>query len=461
MLISTRIDPVPGEAAGRYDANGHDAKTGHSGAQPSDAQPSDAKPSGSNDGPRERRAGFGLDLLNLWVANIQTGFGPFVAVYLTSRGWTQTAIGLALSLGTLTAMASQLPAGALVDAIRSKGRVAALSIAAFALSALLFAVYPVPLSVYSAEILHGFSSCTLGPAIAALSLAIAGHAGLGRRLGRNARFASIGNGIGAALMGAAGYYISERSVFFLTAALTLPAIFALRQLGRVELPMRTQKDLKLKHKLREVGQILADRRLLVFASCAALFTLSDAAVLPIVGGALTKRAGAEASLLIAACIVLPQIVVAAVSPWMGSLAETHGRRIVLALGFATLPIRALLFAVVTDPTLVVAVQILNGVASAAFLIMVPLVTADIAGRSGHFNLALGFVGFTIGIGGMSSTTLAGWVADHYSEAATFVFLAAVGLVATLLVWFALPETNPEVAEHGTAHKRKKRARLKE
>ena len=456
MLTSTRIDPVPGGAGGRHDANGHDAKTSHSGATPLGANSS-----GANTGAQERRAGFGLDLLNLWVANIQTGFGPFVAVYLTSRGWTQTAIGLALSLGTLTAMASQLPAGALVDAIRSKGRVAALSIAAFALSALLFAVYPVPLSVYSAEILHGFSSCTLGPAIAALSLAIAGHAGLGRRLGRNARFASIGNGIGAALMGAAGYYISERSVFFLTAALTLPAIFALRRLGHVELPVRAQKDLKLKHKLREIGQILADRRLLIFAGCAALFTLSDAAVLPIVGGALTKRAGAEASLLIAACIVLPQIVVAAVSPWMGSLAETHGRRIVLALGFATLPVRALLFAVVTDPTLVVAVQILNGVASAAFLIMVPLVTADIAGRSGHFNLALGFVGFTIGIGGMSSTTLAGWVADHYGEAATFVFLAAVGLVATLLVWFALPETNPRIAEHSTVHERKKRARPKE
>ena len=127
---------------------------------------------------------------------------------------------------------------------------------------------------------------------------------------------------------------------------------------------------------------------------------------------------------------------------MGGLAETRGRRAVLLIGFCTLPIRALLFAVVTDPFLVVAVQILNGIASAAFLIMVPLVTSDIAGRSGHFNLALGFVGFMIGIGGMSSTTLAGLVADSYGDAATFVFLAAVGLAATIMVWFAMPETLP-------------------
>ena len=57
-------------------------------------------------------AGSGLDWFNFFVANIQTGFGPFIAVYLTTQGWTQTQIGLALSVGTLAAMASQLPAGA-------------------------------------------------------------------------------------------------------------------------------------------------------------------------------------------------------------------------------------------------------------------------------------------------------------------------------------------------------------
>src|SRR5262249_58057512 len=93
--------------------------------------PSPAAPGPSAPSPAAVR---GLDLLNLWVANIQTGFGPFVAVYLTTRGWTETAIGFALSLGTLTAMASQLPAGALVDAVRSKATVGFFSIAAFRLS---------------------------------------------------------------------------------------------------------------------------------------------------------------------------------------------------------------------------------------------------------------------------------------------------------------------------------------
>ncbi|MEA3149320.1 MAG: hypothetical protein QOD56_259, partial [Gammaproteobacteria bacterium] len=65
--------------------------------------------------PPPAAAGRGLDWFNLFVANIQTGFGPFIAVYLSSQSWTQTSIGLALSIGTVSSMASQVPAGALVD----------------------------------------------------------------------------------------------------------------------------------------------------------------------------------------------------------------------------------------------------------------------------------------------------------------------------------------------------------
>jgi MFS family permease len=386
-----------------------------------------------------------LDWLNLFVANIQTGFGPFVAVYLTTQGWTQTAIGFALSLGTVTALVSQIPAGALVDAMQSKGRVAVFSILVFTTSALLFALWPAPLSVYLAEVLHGLSSCTLGPAIAAMSLLIAGQSAFARRLGRNARFASIGNGIGAALMGACGYYVSERAVFFLTAALTLPALAALVPLS--DLRQRKERRERVAPIRREpLRRILADRRLIVFAICALLFTLANAAMLPLAAGALTKRAGSESSLLIAACIVLPQLMVAVLSPSLGALAESHGRRTVLLLGFCALPLRGVLFAAVTDPLLVVAVQVLDGLAAACFGVMVPLLASDIASRSGRFTVSLGFIGAAIGIGGTLSTTLAGWIADRFGDPAAFLGLAAVGGAATLLVWGAMPETKPAATE---------------
>ena len=395
--------------------------------------------------PALRSAGHGLDGLNLFVANIQTGFGPFIAVFLTSQGWTQTAVGLALSIGTVTAMASQVPAGAVVDAIRRKSLVALASVLAFAASALMFAVSPTPLSVYLAEILHGFSSCTLGPAIAALSLVIAGSASMGARLGRNARFASIGNGVGALLMGGCGYYLPEQFVFYLTAVLTLPALAALVPLARFEARAPAPAPAAPGRRAREWGAIrrlLADRRLLMFAVTAALFTLANAALLPLASTALTKRATGEANLFIAACIVFPQILVALLSPSVGKLADRRGRRLVVMIAFAALALRAALLGVLGSPLLIVAVQALDGVAGACFGVMVPLVTSDIAGRSGHFNLCLGLVGFAIGIGATVSTTLAGWVADRFGDASAFLGFAALAALGLGLAAAALPETRP-------------------
>ena len=59
-----------------------------------------------------------------------------------------------------------------------------------------------------------------------LQLVLAWLAGahISRRLGRNARFASIGSGLAAAGMGACGYFLSSRSVFLVTLLLTIPTI---------------------------------------------------------------------------------------------------------------------------------------------------------------------------------------------------------------------------------------------
>ena len=389
------------------------------------------------------RASGGLDWFNLFVANIQTGFGPFIAVYLSSQSWTQTSIGLALSIGTVSSMVSQVPAGAIVDLMPNKTRVAAFSVVIFTISALMFAIHPIALFVYLAEILHGISSCTLGPAIAAMSLVIAGRFGMGVRLGRNARYSAIGNGMGAALMGACGQYVSERAVFFLTAALTLPALFTLLPLRRAAvahdelLPARRAPGAARLNYWR----VLADRRLLIFCACAMLFTFANAPMLMLISGTLTAR-GTNPSLLIAACIVLPQIIVAFASPAVGRFAERYGRRIVLMVGFSMLPLRCLCFAATQNPTLLVAVQVFDGVAGACFGIMVPLIVSDVAGRSGHFNLSLGAVGFGIGIGGTLSTPAAGWLADHFGTRMAFFALLAVGVLALLLVALVMPETRP-------------------
>ncbi len=120
-------------------------------------------------------------------------------------------------------------------------------------------------------------------------------------------------------------------------------------------------------------------------------------------------------MLIAACIIVPQAIVALTSPSVGRKAQQWGRRPLLLLGFAALTIRGVLFATVSDPYLLVAVQVFDGITAAVFSVMIPLIVADVAFGSGHFSLAQGIVGTATGIGASLSTVLAGYVSDKFGS----------------------------------------------
>lgn len=390
------------------------------------------------------RSGRGLDWLNFFMANVQTGFGPFVSVYLTAKAWTELEIGIALSLGTLVAIVMQVPAGALVDATPNKRRAAALALAAIALSALLLAAWPVTLPVLFSKLLHGFASCVLGPSIAAISLALVGSHGLGERLGRNARFAAIGSGAAAGLLGAAGTWLSGASVFWLTAALCLPSLIALAAIRPADLhPPAPAATARERGVARGLGLLARDRAVVVFALCCTLFTLSNAAMLPLAGTQVTRNAGDEANLIIAGCIIAPQLVMALIAPWIGRLAERRGRRVALLIGFSALPVRGALLAVVEDPAWLLLVQALDGISAAGLGVMLPLLAADATRGSNRFNLCLGVFGLAIGIGATLSTTLAGLAAEWFGVGTAFMLLAATGLASVMAVWVAMPETRPE------------------
>src|ERR1700757_717739 len=70
--------------------------------------------------PASARSRRGLDWMNFFIADVQTGFGSFVAVYLAQLNWSPAQIGVALSVGGIAGMLSQIPGGALADAVTWK-----------------------------------------------------------------------------------------------------------------------------------------------------------------------------------------------------------------------------------------------------------------------------------------------------------------------------------------------------
>ncbi len=391
----------------------------------------------------------GLDWFVFFVADVQTGFGPFVSVYLTAQHWTQFDIGLVLSAAGVISLLGQMPGGAVVDAARSERFVAGIAIVAICISALSYVAVPIFPIVLTGSILHALASCVLGPAIAAVSLGLVGHHAIGARLGRNARFASVGNGLAAAVMGAVGYLIAPRGVFIVTVLLLIPALLALRAIAATEIDPEYAHGAKPRRRNKppiRIGEVIRNRPLLIFAGCLLLFHLANSAMLPLVGSVVTMQSSRWATVLIAACIVTPQLVVAALSPWVGSHADSWGRRRLLLIGFAALPIRGLLFAFVSNPVLLVVVQLLDGVTAAVLAVMVPLVVADATRGSGHFNLGQGVIGTATGIGASLSATFAGYMTDRFGSGEAFAALAVTATVGLAVLWLSMPETKPEEDE---------------
>jgi MFS family permease len=398
----------------------------------------------------------GLNALNFFIAAVQAGFGPFVAVWLTRQGWSQTDVGLALSIGSGAALIGQLPGGWLVDAVHQKRPAMTVALAAIAVAALLLAFMPMRWPVSIAEALDALAACVVTPSIAAITLRLCGHADYGQRLGVNARYASLGAAASAALLGVCAWYLSERAVFITTAALILPALAALYSI-RAEDEAEGEAHPALLHprerRRRAIRplQIFRVPALHIFAICAVLFHLANAAMLPLALNELAKRTQ-TAGLVVSAAIIVPQMIVAAVSPWAGRMAQTLGRRPVLLTGFAALPIRGLLFALLVwvGPAglPLVAIQVLDGVSASVFGLTLPLIAADATRRTGYLNLAIGSLGLAAGIGATISTTLAGVVTDAFGAPVAFIGLAAAGAAAWLGILLAMPETRPE--EHRRA-----------
>ena len=396
-----------------------------------------------------RHSVYGLDGLNFLTASMQAGFGSFVVIQLVANHWPADAIGFALTISTVSSLVSQVPAGAFIDSIDDKRRAVRLGVTGIGVAALLLGLTSAKPVVYLAQALQGLGSSLIAPGIAAISLALAGEAAFSERLGRNARFASIGNGLTAGVMGLAGSYFAPASIFFVAAVLTVPTLLSLSLVGLERAnsgagPTKKQGQKQDDHKLtwKAVQVLFLDRRLLIFASCVVLFFAASAAIPAGVAAQVMKRRPEMATLIVAATTLLPQAIVAIISPWIGRTAQRSGRRPMLLLGWGLLPPQAVLYATLPGPYTLLICQGLNGISGAVFGVMMTLVAADLTRGTGRFNLTLGALGVAISIGASLSTLFAGVTVAAFGGKMAYFGLALVGLCGLLLLWIAMPETRP-------------------
>jgi MFS family permease len=384
-----------------------------------------------------------LEWLNFFLADVQTGLGPFVAAYLASSGWNPASVGYALTFGGLVTVAMQTPAGAIVDAARRKRLLVIASLGVLVCGAFLLMAHPTVLSVYAAQFLIGGAAPFMLPTVTAITLGIVGAQAFDRQFGKNQAFNSAGNVFIALVIAYMSYKFGYRSIFVIAAILAIPAVISVLGIDNQEIDYaraRGGKQDSKTVKAEGLSALLKDRVLLVFLGAAFLFHLSNAAMLPQLGEMLSKGNPKAAAPFTSACIIVTQLVIAISAAWVGTRAGTRGRKPLLLLGFGVLPLRGVLYTLTHATGALIAIQTLDGVANAIFGIVSILVIKDRTEGTGRFNLAAGALATMVGIGAALSTTIGGILIQRVNYSVSFLGLAAIAMAALCLLWFAVPET---------------------
>jgi predicted MFS family arabinose efflux permease len=387
---------------------------------------------------------LGLDWLNFLLADVQTGVGPFLAIYLAGYKWDEERVGLALMVGGIAGILTQTPAGALVDFLRSKRGLVGVAVTALAAGALLIALFPSFWPVMGAQVLIGGTSSVFLPAICAMSLGIVGRAAFDTRQGRNQTFNSAGNVVAAVSMGLLGYFVSNRSIFFFVAVFAVPTLLVLLLIRPTEIDYEVARgatDGEKGGKAESIRVLFHDHPLVVFLVCAVMFHFANAAMLPLLGEMLAKGHGRSSMMFMSACVVTTQFVITLIAAWSGREAGTWGRKPLLLIAFGVLPIRGVLYTLTSNTDWLVAIQIMDGVGAGIFGVVSVLVIADLTRGTGRFNLTLGAITTAVGIVAALSQVIAGSIVHHVGFRAGFLFLAGVASAAFAILYFFMPETH--------------------
>lgn len=393
----------------------------------------------------KRRSLLSLDWVNFFLADVETGVGPFMATYFVSaRHWNPAQVGLVLAAQKIASVLAQTPAGSAIDQSNRKNWLMAAAAVVIGLGAFLIAVLKsVPGQVLN-QVVVGVATAVATPLIAAISLGIVGRQALGRRMGRNESFNHLGNLLTASLAGYLGYAAGLEWIFYVCGALGAVCAATALLIRSSDIDDNVAREAPDDHATHPSAasfrEVLSKPLVLPFAAAVVAFHIANAAMLPLVGQELPGQKGHSSSVYMSACIVLAQLVMIPVSFFSGRLADHIGRKPILLVGFAALVLRGLLFSLSRSPNYLVGVEALDGLGTGVSGVLTVLIISDLARGTSRFNFLQGVMQACLGIGSFLGNLLGGFSAKAFGFPATFIGLSCVALAGGLLFALKMPET---------------------
>lgn len=395
------------------------------------------------------RVRWGLDALNFFLADVQTGLGPYLAIYLLAdrgpaQGWNPETIGFVITISGIAGIVANTPAGAVIDRTRRKRAVIIVAALAVTASCLTLPFIGSFLAVAATQSMAGAAAAVFPPALAALALGIYGRKQMARRIGRNEAFNHGGNAVAAGLAAGSALLFGPVVVFWILAGFAALSIASTLMIPASAIDHEVARGLDEEQAGKQPSgfhALLSNRKLLMFAVLVATFHLANAAMLPSVGQELTVMMGKEnATSLISACIIAAQCVMVPVAGVVGARTGRWGRKPIFLVAFGVLAIRGVLYTLWNNPFWLVGVQLLDGIGAGIYGALFPIVVADLTRGTGRFNVSQGATATAQGIGAALSATLAGFVIVRFGFSAAFLALGGIAALGFVGYWFLMPET---------------------
>jgi len=380
--------------------------------------------------------------LNFFMADMQSGIGPFVGVFLLEHGWASGLIGTALTIGNIAGVLITTPFGAVIDASPHKRLWVIVPGIGVVMGSSIILISQNFWAVAASQVATSIAGAAIVPAVTGITLGIVKQKGFNRQNGRNQAFNHAGNLVGAAISGLLGWKFGYFYVFLLAALFGVAAVGCVLMIPPRSIDNRAARGHKEddpEGQPSAMKMLLKHKPLLVLGLALAIFHLGNAAIMPLYGIAAVSASQANGPGFVASTIVIAQgtMIIAALGGMR--VAESRSYWPILLASFLVLPVRGLLAYWLSGWWGIVPVEILDGIGTGLQSVAVPGLVARLLYGTGHVNLAQGAVITVQGAGAALSPALGGWIAQWIGFAATFLLLGGLGLVATAL-WIGLRTT---------------------
>ena len=386
------------------------------------------------------RSRIGLNAANFLQAEAVGVVLPILNTFLKESHWRYDQIGIATAMAGLGTLLFQTPAGYLVDRVKSRrGLFAVTSLGVGVCFGTIPFVPRTSFVIDSLLFLSGVLQSLFVPVLAALALALAGHKALNRTLGENQGWNHAGN-IAAALLAflAVGRFGSQ-SVFFAVAAASFvgaASVFLIRQDD-----LQEERGSDDGHKQQgSWKKLLSSGTVLFLLLSVGAFHLANAPILPMTALYIKQLGGSDQ--LTTFTVLSAQAVMVPVAWITGKLCDSWGRKPTLAIAFWVLPARILSYTLAHHPQAVVSLQALDGIGAGIYGVAIVAFAADLTRGKGYFNTLMGIFATAQAIGGVAGPVLQGFLLQHFGFRIAFLFFAALALAGALLYQVTVPETDP-------------------